>query len=263
MSVKRLIVVYCTGCLLLVAAGCRAGTESTRQTTTNTQSSTSTTQQASSPQASAPNSNGTTATSNVSGDQSAASQNSNTTAAQPGQKLDPCSLITPSEIASLQGEEVKETRAAPGNSSRLSVAQCFYQTTTPSKSVSLELTQRLSAQPGALSPREFWKESFEHEEGKGERGRGRESKRESERESKREAEKREASGGEEEEGHPAIRVAGVGDEAFWASNVRAGALYVLKGNSIIRISVGGIPEQNVRLEKSKALARLALQRLKD
>lgn len=263
MSVKQLIVIYGTGCLLLSAAGCRAETGSVQQTTTNTQTSTSTTQQASSAQASAANSNSTAVTSTVSGNQNVqnvTSQNSNTTAGQTGRKLDPCSLISPSEIASVQGEEVKETKAAPGNSSRLAVAQCFYQTTTPNKSVSLELTQRLSAQPGVLSPREFWKENFEHE--RRERERGRERKRESEREKKREAEKREAGGGKEED-NPAIRVSGVGDEAFWASNMRAGALYVLKGDSIIRISIGGIADQNARLEKSKALARLALKRLKD
>jgi hypothetical protein len=256
MSVKRLIVAHCCCCLLLIATGCRSETETVQQSTTNT------TQQTSSTQTAAANSNGTAATSNVAGDQNITSQNSNTTAAQTAQKLDPCSLITPSEIASVQGEEVKESKAAPGNSSRLAVAQCFYQTTTPSKSVSLEVTQRLSAQPGALSPREFWKESFEHEERDGERGR--EGKRETEKERKREAEKREARGGEEEEeGNPPLRIAGLGDEAFWASNVRAGALYVLKGSSIIRISVGGIADQNVRLEKSKALAQAALKRLKD
>jgi len=264
MNVKQLIVSCCCGCLLLIVAGCRTETQSVQQTTTNTQSSTSTTQQASSNQSSLANSNGTVPASNVASDQNAALQNSNTTVAQAGQKLDPCSLITPSEIASVQGEEVKETKAAPGNSSRLAVAQCFYQTNTPSKSVSLELTQRLSSQPGALSPREFWRENFEHEERDEERERGREKKRESEREKKREGEKRAARGGEEEEeGNPAVRVAGVGDEAFWASNVRAGALYVLKGDSIIRVSIGGIPDQNLRLEKSKALARLALRRLKD
>lgn len=262
MKVKQLIVVCCCACLLPVVAACRTETQSVQQTTTNTQSSTSTTQQASSNQAMAANSNSTTLTSNAAADQNAASQNSNTTAAQPGQKLDPCSLITASEIASVQGEEVKETKASPGNSRRLAVAQCFYQTTTPSKSVSLEVTQRLSAQPGALSPREFWRESFEHEEREGERER----KREGEKEKKREAEKREggrAGEEEEEEGNPAMRVAGVGDEAFWASNVKAGALYVLKGDSIIRVSIGGIPDQSLRLEKSKALARLALKRLKD
>jgi hypothetical protein len=256
MSVKRLIVLHCCCCLLLIATGCRSETETVQQSTTNT------TQQSSSTQTTVANANATVAAANVAGEQNITTQNANTAATQPSQKLDPCSLLTPSEIASVQGEEVKETKAAPGNSSRLAVAQCFYQTTTPSKSVSLEVTQRLSAQPGALSPREFWKESFE----RGERDGEREGKREGEREKKREADKREAgreSEEEEEEGPPARRIAGVGDEAFWAGNARVGALYVLKGNSIIRISVGGIADQNARLEKSKALAQAALKRLKD
>jgi hypothetical protein len=41
----------------------------------------------------------------------------------------------------------------------------------------------------------------------------------------------------------------------------AGALYVLKGNTFLRISVGGIREEPVRIEKSKALARIAIKRM--
>lgn len=40
-----------------------------------------------------------------------------------------------------------------------------------------------------------------------------------------------------------------------------GALYVLKGNTFLRISVGGVREEPARIEKSVALARLALKRL--
>jgi hypothetical protein len=40
-----------------------------------------------------------------------------------------------------------------------------------------------------------------------------------------------------------------------------GALYVLKGNTFVRISVGGVREEPARIEKSVALARLALKRL--
>lgn len=256
MSVKQLIVLLCGCCFL--ASGCR--TENVQQ------SGTTTTQQSSSAQTSAvANSNSTATTPNVvvnqNLNQNVTSQSSGTAATQRGQKLDPCSLITPSEITSVQGEEVKETKAAPGNSSRLAVAQCFYQTKTPSKSVSLEVTQRLSGQPGALSPREIWEERFER--AARDRERERESKRGAD---KREAGKREArreSEEEEEEGPPARRITGVGEEAFWAGNARIGALYVLKGDSIIRISVGGIADQNQRLEKTKALAQLALKRLKD
>jgi hypothetical protein len=44
-------------------------------------------------------------------------------------------------------------------------------------------------------------------------------------------------------------------------NSISGALYVLKGNSFLRISVGGVREESARMEKSKALAHAALKRL--
>ena len=40
-----------------------------------------------------------------------------------------------------------------------------------------------------------------------------------------------------------------------------GALYVLKGDTFLRISVGGVREEPARIQKSVALARLALKRL--
>jgi hypothetical protein len=245
MSFKQFFLLLCC-CCCLTATGCRSRTETVGQSTS------ATTVQQSSNQTSAANSNGT-ATQNVAVNQNVSAQNSNTTTTQAAGKLDPCSLITSSEIASVQGEEVKEAKVSPGNSSRLAVSQCYYLTATPSKSVSLEVTQRLSGQPGALSPRDFWDESFERADSE----RAREGKREPEKEGARANEK------EEKEGAPPRRITGVGEEAFWAGNVRVGALYVLKGNSIIRLSVGGVADQNERLERTKALAQLALKRLKD
>jgi hypothetical protein len=44
--------------------------------------------------------------------------------------------------------------------------------------------------------------------------------------------------GENEE-HAIERVPGLGDEAFWAAGVREGALYVRRGQTLLRIVVGG------------------------
>lgn len=41
----------------------------------------------------------------------------------------------------------------------------------------------------------------------------------------------------------------------------AGALYVLRGNTFIRVSVGGITDEKERVEKSRQLAVAALGRL--
>jgi hypothetical protein len=238
----KLCIVLCCCCFLLTAAGCWSQPESIQQSPATAQQSSS--------QPPAANSNVTEVAQNLS------AQNSNTTLKETATTFDPCSLLTRAEVGSVQGEEIKETKAAPGNSRRLDVSQCYYQSTTPAKSVSLEVTRRLTGRPNALSPREFWEERFE--KANREEERGKEGKREADKPSSRnEGEE------EEEEGPPPQKVAGVGEEAFWAGNRIMGALYVLKGNTIIRISVGGVADQGARLEKTKALARLALQRLKD
>jgi hypothetical protein len=66
---------------------------------------------------------------------------------------------------------------------------------------------------------------------------------------------------QEEESTRPRAIAGLGEEAYWVGGPIAGALYVLKGNTFLRISVGGIREEPVRIEKSKTLARAALKRL--
>jgi hypothetical protein len=53
----------------------------------------------------------------------------------------------------------------------------------------------------------------------------------------------------------------VGEKAFWSGNRFGGALYVLKGDVFIRISVGGPDKEETKIEKSKRLAEKALGRL--
>lgn len=186
-------------------------------------------------------------------------QNGNTIAAATPGRIDACSLITRAEIESAQGEQVTDARSTTVSHSRFAISQCYYTVAPAVKSVSLELTQRASAQSGSISPREFWEERFERA------GRERERKGEREGNVKRDADKgggREESE-EEEGGDPPVRVTGVGDEAFWVGNRKVGALYVLKDDSIIRISIGGPEAESIKLEKMKTLAQLAVKRLKD
>jgi hypothetical protein len=195
--------------------------------------------------------------------QNSSVQNTNTTAAATPGRIDACSLITRAEIESAQGEQVTEARSTAVSHSRFAISQCYYTVATAVKSVSLELTQRASGQSGSTSPREFWEERFERA--------GREKERKGERERqgnvKREADKGVGRGEEPEEeeegGAPPVKVTGVGDEAYWVGNRKVGALYVLKDDSIIRISIGGAEAESVKIEKMKALAQLALKRLKD
>ena len=66
---------------------------------------------------------------------------------------------------------------------------------------------------------------------------------------------------EEEEGARPQPVPRLGDEAFWTGSHVGSALYVLKRDVFIRISVGGSGDLASKFEKSKTLAQVALRRL--
>ena len=162
-------------------------------------------------------------------------------------RIDPCSLLTSAEVAAVQGEPVQQTKPSNQPGTGLLMLQCLFRTTTPTKSVSLAV-----AAPSAMSPRAFWRKQFRP---------GQDAAKERDSagaEKKSVADRKEQE--EEESTRPRV-IAGLGEEAYWVGGPIAGALYVLKGNTFLRISVGGIREESVRIEKSKALARIALKRL--
>jgi len=170
-------------------------------------------------------------------------------------KVDPCQLLTGDEIKAVQGDTLKDTKASEQSSGPFVTTQCFYTTSNFVNSISLTLTQKNPATSGE-SIREFWEDRFGREEH--EKGRGKDRKKEREREREREGQRGEE---EEEEGLPPQRVKSLGDEAFWVGNTKIGALYVLKGEKFLRISIGGAHTQEVRTEKMKSLALNALKRL--
>ncbi len=163
-------------------------------------------------------------------------------------KTDACGLLTSADIQAVQGDPVQETKPSTQPGDGLIMSQCLFRTATPSKSVSVAM-----ASPGSISPRTFWQKQFHS--GK------------SSTEEKEKAEKKPIAGSkkqEKEEDDESTRpraIAGVGEEAYWVGGPMVGALYVLKGNTFVRISVGGVREEPARIEKSVALARLALKRL--
>jgi hypothetical protein len=168
----------------------------------------------------------------------------------------------------VQGDAVQETKSDGRTDGGMSVSQCFYSVASFSKSVSLAVTKGDPDSPGKTGPRDFWKRTF-HRDDEKDREREKESEKKSEREREREREKkgepdREQSRGreeEEEEGAPPKKITGVGDEAYWMGSRVGGALYVLKKNAFIRISVGGPGNEEEKINKSKALAQKALKRL--
>jgi hypothetical protein len=162
-------------------------------------------------------------------------------------RIDPCSLLTSADVAAVQGEPVEQTKPSNQPGTGLLMLQCLFLTATPTKSVSLAV-----AAPSAVSPRAFWRKQFHT---------GQDAAKEKDSakaEKKSVAERKEQ---EEEESTRPRAIAGLGEEAYWVGGPIAGALYVLKGNTFLRISVGGIREESTRIEKSKALARVALKRM--
>jgi hypothetical protein len=148
-----------------------------------------------------------------------------------------CGLLTREETQAVQGEPFKSTKANQGPGPGFRVSQCYFELPTPVNSIVLTVTRKADG-ANARDPRENWHELFYGE-----------------RKSEREKEKEE--GGEK----GPQKVEGVGDDAFWSGSRVGGALYVLKGDSYFRISVGGAGDQAQKLEKSKTLAAFVLKRL--
>ena len=162
-------------------------------------------------------------------------------------QIDVCGLLTKDEIEAIQGSPIKETKSSARSDTAFRVSQCFYTATEFSRSASLAVMQGDPDRPTTTSPKDFWKERF-----------GRYSGDEKERDKvKEETERKE----EKEESVPPKKIDGIGDEAFWASNRFGGVLYILKGDAFISISLGGTDDDETKLNKAKALAQKALQRL--
>ena len=158
-------------------------------------------------------------------------------------KTDACALLTSAEIESVQREAVKETKLSGSKESGFSVSRCFFTLPTFTNSISLQITQRGDG-PDARDPKTFWSDTFH-------------------REYKSEKEKARAERKEEEEGESSqpMKVNDVGDEAFWMGTRVGGALYVLKGNNYLRVSISGSGAEKDKINRSKALAQNVAARL--
>ena len=156
--------------------------------------------------------------------------------------LDACTLIETAEIASVQGLPVQQAQPTSQKHGDLEISQCYYTAISADGLKNLSVFVQViqpdpkSARRNAL--REFWEEKFERE--------------------------RKEDGREEKEAgeaiDPPMHVSGLGKEALWLGNSRGGALFVLKNNKLLRVSVGDA-DAKVQIEKSKTLARKALARL--
>jgi hypothetical protein len=170
--------------------------------------------------------------------------------------FDTCGLITKQDIEAIEGSPLTDTKNSGRSDAGLSFTQCFYTTAEFSRSVSLAVVQPDPRATPKRSIKEVWQQTFGQSEGG-----------EKEKESEQDKEKRESlrqqkgERGEEEHNIPPKKIAGIGEEAFWSASRVGGALYVLKNNAYVRVSVGGPDPEDKKIEKCKALAQKALDRL--
>jgi hypothetical protein len=137
-------------------------------------------------------------------------------------QIDACHVLTKKDVAAVQGAAFTQTKLT----TRDNTTTCFYQLPTFSNSISLDLMRS-----GA---RAFWKENFEKEP-----------------DLKKPRKKK----------LEPLKVTGIGNQALWVGGVGTGSLYVRKGDALVRVSVGGPGDRNVKIERSKKLALEVLKKL--
>ncbi len=138
-----------------------------------------------------------------------------------------CEVLSRRDVKAVQGQAFAETKHTQSQFDGILSSQCFYRLPWFGDSISVDV---LRPESPAMNAQELWQKIT------GKR-----------------SEKMAAKG--RDHGEP---IAGLGDAAIWAGNTNAGALYVLKDNAILRISVGGSGE---KLEKTKKLAARALSKM--
>jgi hypothetical protein len=148
---------------------------------------------------------------------------------------DPCTLLTISDVEQAQGNVYLQATKSVKTSGGVTVSECYFRLADESRSVTLELTRAES--PHATH--ELWEKQFEAKEKEKNKNKAEEA---------------------ENETH-GVDVKGIGKEAIWTGNRVSGALYVLTDDTILRISLGGVGTQELKVERAKMLARRVLGKL--
>jgi len=147
---------------------------------------------------------------------------------------DPCRLLSDAEIRAIQGQAPAQKVPSEQPAGSFRFTQCFYRTPEYATSVSVAVGVPLEMDSKRVGPRQFWQQQFHPQ-------------------------KKSAPSRKKKE--PPTRVPGLGEEAFWVGDPMSGALYVLKGELFLRVSVGGPPDQAEKIKRARALASHALKRL--
>ena len=141
-----------------------------------------------------------------------------------------CELLSRDDVKAAQGQAFDETKLTMSRVEGTITSQCFYRLPAFVDSISLAVIR--PASPSTTAD-ELWQTLAGPRTNKM-TGKGR---------------------------RPAQEITGLGDEAFWAGNKNAGAMYVLQGQNILRISVGGGDTEEKKIAKTRQLAAAALERL--
>jgi hypothetical protein len=157
-----------------------------------------------------------------------------TSSANVEKKLDPCSLLTKAEIQLVQGHAPAQQVPSEQPAGSFQFTQCFYRTPEYTSSVNVAVAIPLATDGKRSGPQQYWQQRF-HPKVKPAPGRKKK--------------------------EPPKPIAGLGDEAFWVGDPITGALYVLKGEVFLRLSVGGPPNETEKIKRARALASHALKRL--
>ena len=152
---------------------------------------------------------------------------------------DACQLLTFDDVRRVQQVAVSSTKTSGRRANGEQHSNCVFATDDFAHSVSVTLTT--ADETTVLN--DYWKRTFDRGEAP-------------------EAATRTSSAARPRGAErPLHRVAGLGKDAVWTSDSKAGSLYVLTTGAVLRISVGGVADVSERLRRSQALAELALRRL--
>ena len=155
--------------------------------------------------------------------------------------MDPCQLLTAAEIRAVQKVALKETKPTETTVKSERFSQCVFATSDFAHSVSLTV---ISGDGSPEGMRAYWKRTFEDERPRKAREAGR------------------VPGSMRKPGEGGVRkITGIGRDALWTGDGKAGSLYVLTDDRVLRLSVGGVSDPEERLRRTKRLAEVALQRL--
>lgn len=151
-----------------------------------------------------------------------------------------CEVLTFDEIREVQKVAVKDTKPSGRRTPEARYDSCVFATDDFSHSVSVTVITS-DGSPQAVA--DFWKRTFAKEQ--------------------QEKPRSAAKARTREPDPPLRRVSGLGSDAVWTGDSKAGSLYVLTSDAVLRISVGGVADSMERLRRSRVLAEAALARRKE